>query len=116
MADDLIQIRELRVSTRLGVPDAERSAAQTVSVSVEMEPKVAFAELGDELGQTVDYHAVALRISEVAAAGERRLAETLAVEIAEMLLGEFAVKSVEVGVEKEVLFQAAGVGVKVRRP
>ena len=116
MADDLIQIRDLRVSTRLGVPDAERSAPQRVSVSVLMEPKTVFAELGDELGQTVDYHAVALRIGEVAGTGERRLAETLALEIAEVLLGEFAVKSVEVGVEKEILFQAAGVGVRVKRP
>jgi len=116
MSEDLVQIRDLRVSTRLGVPDAERVAPQTVSLSVVMEPKAGFAELGDELERTVDYHAVACRIGEVAAAGERRLAETLAVEIAEMLLEEFPVKGVEVGVEKAILFQAAGVGVRVRRP
>jgi len=116
MADDLVQIRDLRVSTRLGVPDAERAVPQTISLSVVMEPEAGFADLGDDLERTVDYHAVSSRIAELAGAGERRLAETLAVEIAEMLLEEFPVKGVEVGIEKAILFQAAGVGVRVRRP
>lgn len=115
-AEDRIQIRDLRVSTRLGVPEAERAAPQTVSVSVVMEPRAGFAELDDRLEGTVDYHAAVLRISELAATGERRLAETLAVEIAEMLIGEFPLKGVEVSLEKAILLQAAGVGVRVRRP
>ena len=116
MAQDRLEIRDLRVSTRLGVPAAERVARQTVSVSVVMEPQAGFDGLGDRLELTVDYHAVARRIGELAADGERQLAETLAVDLAGMLLGEFPLKSVEVSVEKPVLFQAAGAGVRVRRP
>ena len=116
MADDRVEIRDLRVSTRLGLPDAERAAAQTVAVSLAMAPQVGFGDLGDRLERTVDYHAVARRIGELAAEGERRLAETLAVEIAEMVLEEFPLRWIEVSVEKAILFQAAGVGVRVRRP
>lgn len=116
MGDDRVEIRELRVSTRLGVPEAERAQPQTVVVSVVIEPEAGFGDLGDRLERTVDYHAVAVRIGELASRGERRLAETLAVEIAEMVLEEFPVKGVEVSLEKPILFQAAGVGVRVRRP
>jgi len=115
MVPDRIHIRDLRVRTRLGVPEAERNVTQSVSVNVVMEPREPFDSLGDEIDRTVDYHAVALRVAEVAAHGERRLAETLAVELAETLLAEFPLAAVDIEIEKSILPQAAGVGVRVRR-
>ncbi len=115
MAADRIHIRDLMVRTRLGVPEVERNVAQSVSVTIVMEPREAFDSLGDEIGRTVDYHAVALRVAELAGNGERRLAETLAVELAESLLAEFPLDAVEIEIEKQILPQAAGVGVRVRR-
>jgi dihydroneopterin aldolase len=116
MAVDQIEIRDLRVSTRLGVPAAERALPQTITVSVMMQPAGGFDGLADCLERAVDYHAVARRIAAIAAATERRLAETLAAEIADALLREFPLECVEVALEKPILFQAAGVGVRVRRP
>jgi dihydroneopterin aldolase len=115
MSSDRIHIRDLKVRTRLGVPEAERRLAQTVSVTIVMEPAEPFDSLGDQIGRTVDYHAVARRVAEIAGQGERRLAETLALELADALLAEFPLHAVEVEIEKTILPQAAGVGVKVRR-
>lgn len=115
MNSDRIQIRDLRVRTRLGVPEAERRVVQTVSLTIVMEPAEPFDSLGDEIGRTVDYHAVARRVAEIAGRGQRRLAETLAVELAEAILAEFPLSAVELEIEKTILPQAAGVGVKVRR-
>jgi dihydroneopterin aldolase len=115
MEADRIRIRDLKVRTRLGVPEAERNLAQTVSVNIIMEVPGRFESLRDEIDRTVDYHAVARRVAEVAGHRERRLAETLAVQLAETLLSEFPLAAVEVEIEKAILPQAAAVGVKVRR-
>jgi dihydroneopterin aldolase len=116
MAAEEIHIRDLRVSTRLGVPDAEREKPQTVSVNVMLEPQTPFRDLDERIERTIDYHAACRRIAAVAAERPRRLAETLASELADTLLQEFPARSVEIRVEKEILFQAGGVGVTVRRP
>lgn len=115
MNHDRIHLRQLQVGTRLGVPEVERARPQTVAIDLEMTPRRPFGQLDDQLERTVDYHAVAGRVAEVAAARERLLAETLAVEIAEVLMAEFPLQAVEVRIDKAALPQAAAVGVSVRR-
>jgi dihydroneopterin aldolase len=115
MGRDRVEIRRLQVRTRLGVPAAERAQVQTVVVDIGMEPVGGCGGLGDRLERAVDYHAVVRRVAAVAGSGERRLVETLAVELAECLLAEFPVQAVEVAIEKAIIPQAEGVGVRVVR-
>lgn len=113
--NDSIEIRRLRVQTHIGVPDDERSKAQTLQVTVRMVPGQGFAGLHDEISRTIDYHAVALEIQTLAAARPRRLIETLAVEIADHLLAVHPLRSVAVTIEKHILPDTECVVVHIER-
>jgi len=110
-----IHIENLRVPTRIGVPDEERAGVQEVAICLTMEPERAMAGLGDAIGKTIDYYAVGQRVAAIAAAGERKLIETLAEDIAEALLREFALGAVVVEVRKFILENADYVAVKLER-
>ena len=112
---DTIEIRRLRVSTHIGVPDEERNEAQILQITVRMVPGQGFTGLDDEISRTIDYHAVALEIKALAAARPRRLIETLAVEIADQLLAAHPLCSVAVTLEKHILPDAECVAVHIER-
>jgi dihydroneopterin aldolase len=112
---DTIEIRRLQVSTRIGVPDEERAAAQMLLVTVRMVPGQNFDGLADEISRTIDYHAVALEIQALAASRPRNLIETLAVEIAAMLLDKHPLKRVAVTIEKHILPDTECVAVRLER-
>ena len=115
MNRDEIEIRRLKVSAHIGVPDEERAAAQDLWLSVWMHPAQGFTGLADEVENTVDYHRVSIELAELASAKPRRLIETLATDIAEHLLSSHPLSSVEVKVEKRILPDADFVAVKIRR-
>ena len=112
---EVIEIRRLAVDTHIGVPDEERASPQTLHVSLVMVPMVPFREMADEVAATVDYEAVANRVSALAAEKPRRLIESLAAEIAELVLDEFSVKEVRVELEKRILPRTDCVAVRTRR-
>ncbi len=112
---DTIEIHRLRVHTHIGVPDEERADAQTLLVTVRMVPSQGFTGLADDLARTIDYHAVALAIQELAAAKPRRLIETLALETADMLLAKHPLQRVAITLEKHILPDAACVAVHLVR-
>jgi len=100
---DTIEIRRLRLTTHIGVPAAERAAAQTLWLSVRMVPSHGFDGLADDIARTIDYHAVALELQTLAEAQPRHLIETLAMEIAGWLLANHPLDSVAVSIEKHIL-------------
>lgn len=112
---DHIEIRRLQVSTRIGVPDEERAAPQTLSVTVRMVPGQNFDGLADDIARTIDYHAVALEIQALAAHKPRNLIETLAVELADFLLEKHPLKRVAVTIEKRILPDTECVAVHLER-
>ena len=112
---DRIHIESLELSAHIGVPDAERAATQRLTVSLTIEPHRDFRGLGDELAKTVDYFAVCEEVKALSAARPRKLIETLAEEIAELVLEHFAVAAVEVELRKFILPDTAHVGVVIRR-
>jgi len=112
---DKVTICDLEVFCRVGVPDEERAKPQRLLVSVELELDFAPAVLGDNLAATVDYDAVARRLVAFGAAKSWKLIETLAVDIAEMVLAEFRAQAVAVEVKKFILPNAKFVSVCVRR-
>ena len=112
---DTIEIRRLRVSTLIGVPDDERAAPQTLLVTLRLTPSQGFDGLADEISRTVDYHAVSLEIEALAAARPRNLIETLAMEIADHLLGNHPLDRVAVSIEKHILPNTECVAVHLER-
>jgi FolB domain-containing protein len=107
-----ILIDSLRVKTWIGVPDAERIEAQEIEIDICIRPTRNFDEMQDDISLTVDYAAVCQRVSELAAERPRRLIESLAQEIGDIILNEFAATSAEVEIRKFILPETRHVGVR----
>jgi len=113
---DQIIINELEVFMRVGVPEAERAKPQRLLVTVEMEHDFTAAARNDRLQRTIDYHAVAVRLAGFGRRRSWKLIETLAVEMAEMILREFKPNRVSIEIKKFILPQTRHVAVRVTRP
>jgi dihydroneopterin aldolase len=111
-----IIIDSLRVKTWIGVPDAERSGAQEIELDIRIRPARDFAEMQDDIALTVDYAAVCQRVAGLAAERPRRLIETLAQEIGDLILDEFGASSVEVEIRKFILPETRHVAVFLSLP
>ena len=112
---DRIFIDSLELSSFIGVPDEERAAAQRLTVSLVLEPIRGFSDLGDAIENTVDYFRVCEEVKALSLVRPRRLIETLAAEIAALLLARFALHSVELELRKYILPDTAFVAVALRR-
>jgi len=84
-------------------------------VSIAMTPAISFDQTQDDIEKTVDYYQVSLRVKTLATEKPRKLIETLAQDIADMVLGEFDVQDVAVDIEKYILPDADFVGVSIFR-
>jgi dihydroneopterin aldolase len=69
----------------------------------------------DELAKTVDYYAVCKAVQALARERPRKLIETLAAEIVEMLLAQFAIAAVDLELRKYILPDTEFVAVRLRR-
>lgn len=116
MQSDGIQINAMRVEAHIGVPDEERVEPQTLTIDLELTPRNSFDELDDDIGRTVDYHAIWTRVRAIAAERPRKLIETLADEIARQLLKDFSeLNGLKVRVNKFILPDTDSVSVSVER-
>lgn len=111
---DRIAIHDLTVPGRVGVSKEERANPQRLALSVEMEHD--FSGLADTLERTIDYQALSRRLEDFVRGRSWKLIETLAVQLAEMILREFKPARVTVEVKKFVIPQAGHVSVRVTRP
>ena len=113
---DTIFLRDLRVETIVGVWDWERKIRQTVSIDLEMAADIRRAAASDSLDDTLNYKLVAKRVQQFVAESSFQLVETLAENIAEVVINDFDVPWVEVRVNKPGAIRGArDVGVKIRR-
>lgn len=115
MADSIF-IRDLEVWFHVGVPDKERARAQRLLLTIEMQIDFEAAARTDDIGRTVDYFAVTQRLLNFGEGRSWRLIETLAVEICEMILGEFRPENVTVEIQKFVIPETRCVSVRANRP
>jgi 7,8-dihydroneopterin aldolase/epimerase/oxygenase len=112
---DQIVISQLGISTFIGATVEERKKPQRLRVSVIMEPRTSFLHMHDRLENTVDYAEVSNVIKTLAASGQRLLIETLAEEIATVLLSQYPLDAVEVELRKYILPDTEFVAAKLRR-
>ncbi len=112
---DHIRINGLRAVTTVGVSDEERSVPQTVSISVSITLRTSFKGIKDEIENTIDYFEVSKALRKVAAAGERKLIETLAEDLAAEVITFDKVCAVTLEVEKFILADCESVSVQITR-
>ncbi len=97
---DVIRLRDVTVFPRLGVAEIEKEWVQKVTLDAELYLDLSGAAASDDVARTVDYERVYRRIRDVAHARKFHLIESLAGEIAAMILHEFAVARTVVRVRK----------------
>lgn len=112
---DAIIIDELEVFFRVGVPDEERRTPQRLLITVEMNVDMGTAAKEDDIAKTVDYFAVTEQIKALGGGRAWKLIETLAADIAELVLGHGLVADVIVEVSKFILPDTRRVAVRVHR-
>ena len=113
---DLIRVVELEVFAHIGVPDAERHAAQRLLISLEISvDSFSHAAKTDNLAWTINYADVVQHVKNLTTKRARKLLETLAEEIATDLLKTFPIKKVSLEIKKFVLPDAQYVSVIVER-
>ncbi len=113
---DTVFIRELKVETVIGVYDWERSVRQLLVLNLEMASDNRRAAATDGIGHAVDYAAVSERLISFVEASKFQLIETLAEQVAAIVLQEFAVPWLRLRVSKPgAVIQARDVGVLIER-
>lgn len=113
---DTVFIHELRVETVVGIYDWERRIRQTVSLDLEMGADIRRAAASDRIEDTLDYKAVAKRVSQFVTEQQFQLVETLAEKIAVLVQEEFRVSWVKVTLHKPgAVSGSKSVGVIIER-
>jgi dihydroneopterin aldolase len=113
---DIIFLRDLQVETLIGIWEWERKIRQTVAIDLEMSADIRKAAASDNVQDTLNYKSVAKRIQAFVAESSFQLVETLAENIAAIVLSEFPVAWVRVRVNKPgAISGARDVGVLIER-
>ena len=112
---DKITISDLEVFYRVGVTEAERAKPQRLLLTLELAHDFTKAAASDHLADTFDYFAITQRLLKFGDQREWKLIETLANDIAGMVLKEFSVPTVSVEVKKFIIPQARHVAVSLTR-
>jgi 7,8-dihydroneopterin aldolase/epimerase/oxygenase len=99
---DIVSIRDLQVSTVIGVYDWEREVEQALTFAVEMPTNVARAAGSDDIKDALDYSAVAHTVKCVVIEGKFQLIETAAERVAQRLIADFGLEWVRVQVVKPI--------------
>jgi dihydroneopterin aldolase len=115
LPEEWIEIADLEVRSKIGVPDEERLAFQRLLVSLRFQIGRGFEELQDQFAATIDYAAVAVETQRIAEQFEPHLVETLASEIASELMKRFPIRRLEVELKKFILPDARYVSAKTTR-
>jgi dihydroneopterin aldolase len=113
---DTIFICELKVQTKLGVPEWERMVAQTIILDIEIGYDLSKACKSDVIADTMDYGVVVSRIHDTLAEHSFQLVEALAEHICQLIIKEFGALSVKIKVAKPAILPGLkALGVEIER-
>jgi dihydroneopterin aldolase len=98
--EDRIFLRDLKTETIIGIYDWERKVRQTLSFDFEFPGDVRRAARSDAIEDTLNYKSVAKKVLAFVEASEYHLVETLAENVARLILTEFGIAWVRVTVSK----------------
>ena len=100
MAKDIIFIEGLEIETIIGVYEHERDIKQKVVLDIEMTIPESDAASSDDLRHTVDYDAVSKLVTSYVIDTQYQLIESLAEQVASLVLGAFATDSLQLKLSK----------------
>jgi dihydroneopterin aldolase len=113
---DIIFLGGLQIETIIGIYDWERKTRQTVILDIEMAYDIQRAAETDDIEHTLDYKAVAKRVTAFVETSDFFLVEKLTVAIADIIRSEFNVSWVKVILNKKgAISGASDVGIIVER-
>jgi len=113
---DKIFLSQLSVECIVGIWDWERRVKQTVILDVEMAADIRKAAATDHIDDTIDYKRVAKRLLTFVGESQFQLVETLAEQIAKVIVTEFGVSWVKVRLNKRGAIRGArDVGIEIER-
>jgi dihydroneopterin aldolase len=107
-----IEIQELEVKGKIGVPENERENPQKLLISVRFQIETAFAALNDELEKTIDYAGVAAEVEKIVETSKAHLIEKLVSDIGDALMTRFRMQRLEIELRKFILPNARYVCVR----
>jgi len=110
-----ISLVDLEVFYCVGVTDEERARPQRLLVSVDLECDFSAAAESDRIETTLDYFVLAQRLMAYGEGRNWKLIETLAANLADLILSEFGPHAVTVEIKKFPIPQARHVSVRLRR-
>ncbi|MEZ0315268.1 MAG: dihydroneopterin aldolase [Methylophilaceae bacterium] len=97
---DIIFLSEVKVETKLGVPEWERMMEQTIILDLEIAMPNSSSCQTDDITDTIDYGIVVARIRQTLAERSFKLVEALAEHICQIILTEFGAPWVKIKVAK----------------
>ena len=113
---DMIFLSEVKVQTRLGVPEWERMVPQTIVLDLEIAMPHSRSCQTDEIDDTIDYGMVVARIRETLSEKSFKLVEALAEHLCQIVLHEFGAPWVKIEVAKPgILPGLKALGVVIER-
>jgi dihydroneopterin aldolase len=110
-SDEWIEINDLEVKGRIGVPESERRTPQRLLVSVRFKIEDTFAALDDKIEKTVDYAGVAAEVERVVETSNAHLIEKLVSDLGNALMTRFPMLRLEIELRKFILPNARYVSV-----
>ena len=112
----LVFVRDLEVSTRVGVLNHEKNKPQRIVISAELRVIDDVDDIEDRYENVICYGGVIDLIKDVCAQGHINLLETLAENIAARILENPRILAIRVVIEKPDIFDDCGaVGVAIER-
>lgn len=113
---DIVYLHGLRINTYIGIYEWEQQVRQTLTIDLEMGVDIAAVAAADNISAALDYSAVSERLVAYIEDQHFGLLETLAENIAQLLLAEFKLPWLKLRLGKPGAVPAAGdVGVIVER-
>lgn len=113
---DVIFITDLRADAVIGIYEHERIIKQTISVDLEIGTSVSLAANNDNVEDTLNYKLLSKRVEAYIAQSEFQLIETLAEQLAKLIIQEFNVPWLKLTLHKPgALSNSRDVGVRIIR-
>lgn len=115
-ASDRVLIEGLEIEATIGVYDWERDILQRLVFDIEMETDIRAAAEADDIDKTLDYKTISDEVERFVKASSFQLIESLAEEVAALILSDFPVTSLWLKLSKPGAVPAAkNVAVKIFR-
>lgn len=113
---DIVYIRDLRIDAVIGIYEWEQRIRQQISVNIEMGWDNRKAAQSDDIKDTLNYKAAANLVKELVDKSEVQLVESLAENIAALLLEEMNIPWIKVSLGKPMAVTGSQeVGVTIER-